>query len=479
MPKEKLELLNLEKFSVMQLPELQGKKEEIKSVIDANPVIEIISTETYEAAKKSRTAVKSLRTGLEKEQKDVKRKIKERILDVVDKEYDSLVIDVKIQETLRQDSVDVWEAEIEKRRLEKIRLEQERVDNIKLLLSTYSGEWKAKFSSLVFGDIEKVSGEFYESYTSYDATTLQEFEKSFPLKVEELTDILNNKIVLLEDAENARLEKEEFEKQKLDLKRKEEIKESIDVFYSTWDRKIIALSDSDYLAALKEFNEAPDADYQELQDDFEERKGRLKQSFIEKRAFLDMSKKLKQEEEKALREKEIADRRQAKIDAEQQKLAQEKADFELVKKEQEEKSAHQLKVDSRIQQLVDLGLKFDFQQTFVGHEYFIDVLDIKTYDDSKWDKMISDIENRIANPVEEVAAPEKEDEKEVLIVAEPVNESLVEKLIPIVEKQNLVDLKEAQKEASWDNIFNDFKLSGEKSLSTWLKTNYNAPTKIN
>ncbi|MES2864134.1 MAG: hypothetical protein V4666_08455 [Bacteroidota bacterium] len=471
-PKEKLELLNLEKFSVAQLPELQGKKEEIKSVIDLNPIVIVTDTETYEAAKKSRTAVRALRTGLEKEQKDVKRKIKERILDVVDKEYDSLVVDVKAEETLRQDSVDVWEAEIEKRRLEKIRLEQERVDGIKKILSDYSDEWKGKFSNLIFADIETVSAEFYESYTNFDATILKEFEPLFPKKVEELTELLNLKTNSLTEAENARLEKEEFEKQKLDLKRKEEIKDSIDVFYSTWDRKILALSDSDYLATLKEFNETPDPDYQEFQDDFTERKERLKQSFIDKRAFLDMSKKLKKEEEKAFKEKEIADRRQAEIDAEQQKLAKEKADFELVKKEQEEKRAYQLKVDGRIQQLVELGLKFDFQDTFVGHDFFVAVLDIKTYDDEKWVKLISDIETKISTPAEEVV-PEMTNAKE------PVNESLVEKLIPIVEKQNLADLKEAQKKVSWVNIFNDFKLSGEKSLSAWLKTNYNVPTKIN
>jgi hypothetical protein len=39
-------------------PELQGKKEEIKSVIESNPVVVVIDNETYESAKKSRTAVK-------------------------------------------------------------------------------------------------------------------------------------------------------------------------------------------------------------------------------------------------------------------------------------------------------------------------------------------------------------------------------------------------------------------------------------
>jgi len=169
---------------------------------------------------------------------------------------------------------------------------------------------------------------------------------------------------------------------------------------------------------------------------------------------------------------------EAVAQSERDKFAKEKANFELEKQKEQKKSEHQLKVDGRIQQLVELGLKFDFQDTFVGHDFFVAVLDIKTYDDEKWVKLISKIETKISTPVEEVI-PEVVDVKNIEVVTEPVNESLVEKLIPIEDKQNLADLKEMQKEASWDNIFNDFKLSGEKSLSAWLKTNYNVPTKIN
>lgn len=414
-PKKEIQLINLEKFSVAQLPELQGKKEEIKSVIEANPIVNIVDTETYEAAKKSRTAVKTLRTSLEKERADVKRKIKEHIVDPVDQEYSSLVSDVKIEEGIRQEHVTIWEDEIEMRRKEKIRLEQERVDRIKALLSAYLDEWKGKFTALTFPDIEKVSAEFYESYTNYDATVLQEFETLFPKRVEELTEILNSKTVLLTESENTRLE------------------------------KIRIAAEAEELAR--------------------------------KKAELE-------EKQKAIRDSEL------KAQKEQEKFAREKADFEKSKQEEQAKSKHQLKVDARINQLVELGLKFDFQQTFVGHDFFIDILDIKTYDDEKWNKLISDIETKISTPVSEPV-----DVKEIEVVSEAPNESFVEKLIPIVEKQNLADLKEMQmitntapdgisididalSKPTWDDIFQEFKLSGEKSLSMWLKTNYNVPTKI-
>ena len=106
---KEIAVIDFEKFSVAQLPELKGKKEEIKSIIEANPIVEIVDNGTYELAKKSRTAVRSLRTSLEGEQKTVKKKIKEHVLDVVDKEYDTIVLGVKSAEKERQDPIDVWE----------------------------------------------------------------------------------------------------------------------------------------------------------------------------------------------------------------------------------------------------------------------------------------------------------------------------------------------------------------------------------
>jgi len=208
---EELQVLNLEKFSIAQLPELQGKKEEINALIALNPIVEIIDSATYESAKKSRTAVKTLRTGLEKEQADVKRKIKTHILDVVDKEYDSLVSNVKLEETLRQDGVTEYESKKELERQEKARVEQQRIDNIKKELEDYVAGWKTTFGNMSFESIEKVSADFLESYTTYDLTVLQEFEALFPAKIEELTKYLSEKTTSLTEAENARLEKERME----------------------------------------------------------------------------------------------------------------------------------------------------------------------------------------------------------------------------------------------------------------------------
>ena len=57
-------------------------------------------------------------------------------------------------------------------------------------------------------------------------------------------------------------------------------------------------------------------------------------------------------------------------------------------------------------------------------------------------------------------------------------ESFVERMIPLVEAYNIAELKQMQSTTTWDDIEKDFKLSGEKSYSKWLKSNYNVPTKL-
>ncbi len=359
-PKEKTELqvFNLEKFSIAQLPEFQAKKEEISSVIELNPIVIITDSSTYELAKKSRTAVKSLRTGLEKEQADVKRKIKKNILDVVDNEYELLVSDVKKQEASRQDPITNYEAEIEFKRQEKARLEQQRIDNIKKEIDDYVAEWKTAFGIMSFETINQVGGDFLESYTSYDLTVLEEFESLFPSKIEELTNILSYHTTALTEKENARLEKERME------------------------------------AEAKKFAQE--------KAEFEAEQNRIAAENF----------KISQENER--KSKELAEAI-AKLDADKKQKEQEEAD-----------------------KLAELNAK-----------------EISV----------------VVEPTANVCMS--------LDTGKPKN--IVEHLIPIVDAINVAELKEMQSSATvitWDSIANDFKNSGEKSYSKWLKDNYNVPTKI-
>lgn len=372
-----VQVFNLEKFSIAQLPEFQAKKEEIGSVIALNPIVKIIDNSTYELAKKSRTAVKTLRTGLEKEQADVKRKIKKNILDVVDGEYELLVSDVKTEEGNRQDPITIYEAEIEAKKQEKARLEQQRIESIKKEIDDYVAEWKTAFNIMSFDSIEKVSADFLESYTTYDLTVLQEFEALFPSKIEELTQYLSDKTSSLTNAENARLEKLRLEEEAIKFAKEK--------------------------AEFEANQKAILAENKRIQDELE----------AEQKKIADENLRISQENER--KSKEIAEA-QAKLDADKKQKEQEEAD--------------------RLAELnaVKVTETPSNQPTVIADGY----------------------------STSETPQPEKVEVPEILAPVETT-------------ASVCYDLP---KEITWDSIAEDFKNSGGKSYSKWLKDNYNVPTKI-
>lgn len=221
--KKELAVIDFTKFDIAQLPELKGKKDGIAEIIKANPIIDVTDNASYELAKKSRTAVKTLRTSLEKEKKDVNDRIKKNVLDVVANEYDLLISDVKSDENARQKPVTDWETSKENERLEKLRLEQERVDGIKGRISAFFMNWSAKISSLQFANLLDFEVEFGETLVNYDKSKLQEFEVLFTDAVSNLTYMISEKKSTLLAQENIRLEQirlaKEREKQEAESKR--------------------------------------------------------------------------------------------------------------------------------------------------------------------------------------------------------------------------------------------------------------------
>lgn len=156
--------------------------------------------------KKSRTAVKTLRTGLEKEQKDVKKKIKEHVLDVVDREYDTLVLGVKTAEQSRQEPIDVWEEKKEQERQEKARLEQQRIDGIKAKIKFFSDSWTENINNLKFSEIAEVSKLFGSVVDLFDKKSLEEFDVLFDREASNLAQLMQNKISTLQEQEQIRID---------------------------------------------------------------------------------------------------------------------------------------------------------------------------------------------------------------------------------------------------------------------------------
>lgn len=302
--KQELAVIDFTQFSVAQLPELKGKKEEIASVIEANPIVEIVDNATYESAKKSRTAVRTLRTSLESEQKTVKKKIKEHVLDVVDKEYDTLVLGVKSAEQSRQEPIDAWEKKKEEEKQEKARLEQERIDGIKTKISDYVASWKEAFGFMVFGSIKEVSENFHESNNTFDKTALQEFDVLFDREVSTLTELLDSKISTLKEQEQIRVDN-------LLIQEKNAEQTSIQKWQSTWNANIDSFSFEEIRDIKKLFSRSKLVDLKHYVSGYEE-------------IYLSTEKRLHSQIEFVSK-------------AEEQRIAQEK--FEKEKKDFEEKQA--------------------------------------------------------------------------------------------------------------------------------------------
>jgi hypothetical protein len=221
--KSEVAVIDLTKFDIQQLPELHGKKEEIKKVIKENPVVKVTDNASYELAKKSRTAVKTLRTSLEKEKKEVNDRIKNNVLLVVANEYDSLIADVKNNENARQEEVSAWEEKKEQERLEKLRLEQERVDGIKKSIGEFRQYWEDRIYWLKFENIEGFRDSYSIEIAKFDRNALEEFDVLFTDTVSHLDKLFETRIATLTEQEDMRLEQirlaEEREKQEAESKR--------------------------------------------------------------------------------------------------------------------------------------------------------------------------------------------------------------------------------------------------------------------
>ena len=349
-------MFNLENLNPALLPELATFKEKQLKVAEENPFVAIVDSATRELAKKYRTARKTARTDLEKQDKLISAKFNEA--KSKSKSYIAELIDISYPGELKQQNeINRDEAELDAKRKEKARLEQQRIEGIKKIIDDYVQEWKTAMNIMSFESITQVSADFLESYTSFDLTVLQEFEALFPNKIEELTNYLSEKTELLVVAENSRLEK---------LKIEEEAKE--------------------------------------LQRQREEFEAKQKAVEAEQKRIADENLKISQDNER--KAKDIAEA-QAKLDAEKVK-----------------------EIKSEV-------------------------------------KPIEPVQNIDSSaPVETTVNICSHLEGEIEKVETSTRWQCLEPPLPLGERP------------TWDTIAEDFKNSGEKSYSKWLKENYNVPTKI-
>lgn len=459
--KTELAVIDFTKFSVAQLPELKGKKEEIASIIKANPIVEIVDNATYESAKKSRTTVRSLRTSLEGEQKAVKKKIKEHVLDVVDKEYDTLVLGVKSAEQSRQEPIDVWEEKKEQERQEKARLEELRVKQIKDAIQTFRDEWEDTFNRMTFERISYCEEFFGKTVGEFDRIKLAEFEVLFDDAVSFLNKLFDFKSTTLAEQEKIRIDN-------LLIEGKNAENRKIQSWQNAWNTNISSLVFDDITDVKKSFRQSKLEFLKHYTTEYDEI-----YSSAEKRLHSQIEFISKAEEQRITKEK--FDKEQAEI-AEKNRIAQEK--FLAEKQEFKEKQLN-VRTENRIKQLRDLGIKSDVIDLGLGNGSWANLKHSAINEsEESWNNTLTWVKNQIEARNQEEKF-EKEVQKEVFssdvsnteVVFEDVSQKSVE---PIAE----FDLP---KEVTWADIVNHFKDSNIPNkinlLWSWLNENYNVPTK--
>jgi len=450
---QEVTIIDFTKFDVTQLPELKGKKAEIQKIIKANPIVEITDNASYELAKKSRTAVKTLRTGLEREQKDVKNKIKEYVLEVVDKEYDSLIGEVRSSENERQNSVSAWEEIKENERLEKLRLEQERVDGIKKSISDFFSNWSERIGSLQFANLEDFDAEFGEVLINYDKFVFAEFEVLFTDAVSNLTYMLSEKKSNLVAQENIRIEQERLK-----------IQNEIATWFRIWSDRIITSASAEKCEQyFKEFNTEVGLNCGDYQSEYSDKRKELLASFGKR---IEM---LKNYEKQQAEQKQLAEKNRIA----QEKLDKEKADFQ----------AEQLKVrtQNRIKELLDAGCVFlEDKNCYQKGGYHLHLSDIEMADDDMWLRELGDCRAVViceSEKIDDSVIQEVEFEE----VADDLKTFDPEEIL-LVEEKHLKGITVIDN--NWQTIFDEFAndtdtIYLDKSSITdfinWCEERYNCP----
>lgn len=362
-------IVELDKIDPLTLPELASFKEKSLTVVKENPYVEIIDNPTYELAKKARTNLRSNRTALQNQEKAIKDKLngfKKKVENVTAE----LIAITEPHEIKQQTEVTRYEDIKEQERQEKARIEQERIDGIKAKIKSFADLFNTKIENLTFTGIEEFKTEFDEFVTIQPKDVFQEFEVLYDDMLSRITYSFSQKKAVLIAEENNRLEQIRLTEERAENERKQGIRNLIQEWNNNWSAIIDTLAFFKREETFADFKNEKALDCQEFQSEYAEIRNSLVQKFESKIALL----------------QQIEDNRIAS-----EKLAKEKADFEAKQAEDKKESEFSLKVSKRINELTSNGLNFDFQSTYTDGNFFVDILDVKTYSEEKWQKLINDI----------------------------------------------------------------------------------------
>ena len=320
----KQEINKIENFNVNALEEIKGKEKLIESVIKENPFVKIVDNKTYEDGKKSRTALRTCRTDLEKEEKALHNAVKKVLTEPIKTIYGTFKEKVTPLEDKQQEEVKAWEDVKEQERQEKIRIEEVRKqkhrDNIELFFNLN----KIIIEDLTFETIRHELV-FSNDDQEFNSESFEEFADVFEAKVDVLKTMLNDKINTLQEKENIRIENERLENERKENQRKQKIKMEIDYVYTTWQDMFSDMRFEDIQELTEKFNSENALDCGEFQEEYAQKRANLVRMLEAKTNLLNELEQHRIEQEKLQQEK-------AKLEAQSKVLQEEKKLFEEAKK---------------------------------------------------------------------------------------------------------------------------------------------------
>lgn len=298
-------LITIDDFNVNALAEIQGKREQQMQLVKDNPYVEITDNTSWEVAKKARTALRSGRTGLTAEEKAVLAKVKSVITDPVKTVYKELIAITEEAETKQQIEVKRYDDIKENERIERERVEEERKATHRNNINEFFSVNNAAIQNLDYEtsktfELEpKIAGEVV------NPEAFEEFEELYESKLEVLKTQLSEKVRMLQQKEDLKVEQARLAKEKQDREREEGIKRNIDLFYETAHGLISNLEFKNIENAEKMFDSSKSSDYFEFAPLFEDKVTSLKSQLAEKVKFLKAKEEMRKDrEEIALQKKE-------------------------------------------------------------------------------------------------------------------------------------------------------------------------------
>ena len=186
-----------------------GVEQAQKNLLKENKFIKIKDNDTYDQARKRRTALKTGRTDIQKLDKDLASQLAKFRKKIKEKSEQFIEITLPA-ENKQQTEIDIYEAE--KKRLKEIEAQKEieRINSIKNRIKAIYDNHKDLINDLNFNEVEKFKQDFEVFKTEINEDSFYEFVFDLKEKLKEIDVLISNKEQVLNLAEKNRLEAEKI-----------------------------------------------------------------------------------------------------------------------------------------------------------------------------------------------------------------------------------------------------------------------------